>query len=116
MMGNDILTEVISVEKDIQGRLAAERELAAQVLAGAENAVMEEMTRAEQELKTSYEKSLQEANLLAGQKARQLIEASEELAEKLRKLDEETIRKILSRHIGQLLPQGALRDSEDVKS
>jgi vacuolar-type H+-ATPase subunit H len=103
-VGEDVLTEVIKAEKEVQDWLAGKREVAAQILAEAENAAMDDVLMAEKELKETYQKSLLEANLQARQKALQILDASERLTEKLRKLDEDTIRRVLSKHIRRILP------------
>lgn len=103
-MEQDILSEVIETEKAIQRCLDEERAKARKWLEVSKKEAAEEQARSEQELQAEFERTLAEAEKEAAARAAVVEKEAESVAERLRRLDDATLRGIAERRINQILP------------
>jgi vacuolar-type H+-ATPase subunit H len=110
----DILAEVIKVEKEIQARLEAEGEKARQWVEQVKREMEEKALRAEEGFRELLENRIQEARAEADRKASEILNDANSKAEKIENLSDETLKSLITRHISRVLP-GFNHDSQDVK-
>lgn len=113
-MKDDVLAKVVAVEKDIQKKLELEeikcREWLERITSETEEKVLQE----EIELKESVKESVHTAEIRADNRAAEIVRDAHEKAELLGNLSDETLKRIVLRHITKILP-GERHDSQDVK-
>lgn len=104
-MENDVLAKVISVEKEIQDCLEGERAKAREWLDEVRKETAEELIKGEELIRKALDESLKQARDEAMEKAEILRKETEEWAERLMKLSDETLREIIMRRIKMILPE-----------
>ncbi len=104
-MEDDVLTRIISVEKDIQASLASERSEAWQWLEEVRRETEGEFIKAEARIREASQKSLEKARKEATIKGENIVREAEENAARLRNLDDETLRGIIMRRLAMILPE-----------
>ncbi len=114
-MKEDILGEVIEVEKEIQKRLEVEKNKSQEWLEKVKRDAQKEILTEENSLKGSLEKAVKEAQLNAEKKASNISNDAHAKAERLENLSDEILKGIILRHITRTLP-GQEHDNQDVKS
>jgi vacuolar-type H+-ATPase subunit H len=104
-MDNGILTDIIAVEKEVRERLDAERGHAAarleQVRSDLEEKFREEEERLRHALGDALRTARNEAEHLAALLERQAAERSERLA----RIDDTTLQRIVVEHLSRLIPE-----------
>jgi len=103
-MEKDILSEVIEVEKEIQKCLEAEKATSRDWLEKVKKESGDELVREEKILKESLNKSIEAAKKEAELKAAEIVKQTEARAERLAKLNDETLVGIVGKQITRILP------------
>lgn len=103
-MEKDILSEVIEVEKEIQQCLEREKAKAREWLDAAKEEAAKELARSEEEINGAFERALADAEQEAVLGAAEIVREAETRAERLRTLDDGTLRDIVKKQIGTILP------------
>lgn len=103
-MEKDILSKVIGVEKEIQDVLDIEKRKSEEWLEGVKKEVEEEFLREEGTLKESLKKAEEDRVADARRKAAEILEDAKEHTERLAKISDETLKKIIIKHIIKILP------------
>ncbi len=103
-MERDILSQVIEAEKDIQQFLDLEKIKAREWLERVKKECEEEFIREEKNIKESLEKSTAEAAREAGVKAAGTVSRAAAAAERLGRLQTETLSRIVAKQIAGILP------------
>lgn len=104
-MENDILHTIISVEREIQERLAAEEEQASQMLDRLQNELDEAARREEERLAASLLQSVARARLSAREQGEALLQAAAAKAQRLDRLDDQTLERFIGKRLGSLVPE-----------
>jgi len=110
----DILAEVIRVEKEIQKRLEAESKKANQQVEQVRRELEEKVLRAEEGTSELLKNRIQEATAEAHKKASEILNDANSMAEKIESLSDETLKTLLRRHISRVLPEFN-HDNQNVK-
>jgi len=113
-MCKDILNRIIEVENEIRGRLEIEKRKAIEWVEKVKKDAEEEVEREEEGLKDSFNKAEADAKAEAERKAAETLESVTKWAEGLGKLNDETLKEVIMRHIIKVLP-GESNDSQNVK-
>ncbi len=113
-MGNDILREVVAVEKEIQQRIEVEKRLAYERIEQAKKEAEKEISQEEERLRRSWTTVLEEARAGAEIQAAGILEKAAAEAEFLKCLNDEILGEIIINHIIRILP-GGNDDRQDVK-
>jgi vacuolar-type H+-ATPase subunit H len=103
-MDDGILTDIITVEKEVRERLDAERERAAALLEQVRNDLEEEFRREEKSLQEALDNARVAARAEAEQKAAHLVQDAAERGERLARIDEEALRRVVVEHLAGLMP------------
>ncbi|KPJ99138.1 MAG: hypothetical protein AMK71_10185 [Nitrospira bacterium SG8_35_4] len=114
-MEDDVLGKVVETEKEIQQKLEREKLKAAQWLEKIRAEAEKEVSATEDILKKSFADELHEIKRNAEQRASEIVIEEREKAAMLEKTGDDFLRKIISRHLREILP-GEKNDYEDVKS
>jgi vacuolar-type H+-ATPase subunit H len=104
-MDNGILTDIIAVEKEVRERLDAERERAAARLEQIRNDLEENLRREEERLRQSLGDALSAARNEAEHNAALLEREAAEQSERLARIDDLTLRRIVVEHLSRLMPE-----------
>lgn len=96
--------EVLKAERDICKRLEEEKDKARKWLSEVQKQVEEETIKEQEALKESFEASMQSARAQAVIKAQAIVQDAEELAKRLRVLDDSLLTEIVRRRIAVILP------------
>lgn len=104
-MEDDVLSRVISVEKEIQVCLEAERSKARAWLEGVRKEAEEEFIRKEEGLREAFRMSAEQAKDEAMAKAGNMIKDAEAKAERLLNLSDGTLRGLIMRRLNMVLPE-----------
>jgi vacuolar-type H+-ATPase subunit H len=104
-MEDDVLVRVISVEKEIQTCLEAERTKAREWLEGVRKESEEEFAREAECIREESRKSAERAKNEAMTKAKIIIKEAGGRAERLLNLNDETLREMILRRLGMILPE-----------
>ncbi len=104
-MDKDVLGMVISVEKEIQASLEAEKVKASEWLEGIKKSSAEEFAREEALIVEDFQKSAATAMDAATAKAEAIIRDAEEEAGKLLSLSDGTLTEIIMKRISRILPE-----------
>ncbi|HET6516555.1 MAG TPA: hypothetical protein VFG09_15485 [Thermodesulfovibrionales bacterium] len=114
-MGNDdILGEVIAVEKEIQRTLDREKGKSREWLDGVRKETEEKFAREEEKIKGAFAIALEQARKEADERAAMIVRDAEANARGLDNLEDDFLKKIIEKGIRRILPDG-LHDSQDVK-
>ena len=100
-----MLSRVISVEKEIQTCLEAERAKSREWLEGVKKEAEEEFTREEEQTREAFRESAEHSRDEAAARAAKIIEGAEEKAERLTALSDETLRGIIMRRLHTIVPE-----------
>ncbi len=103
-MQKDILSEVIEVEKEIQKCLEVEKEKSRDWLEKVKKESEAELAREEKNIKESLNKSIEVAKKEAELKAAEIVKQTEARAERLAKLNDQTLVDIVGEQITRILP------------
>ena len=103
-MDNDILSEVIEAEKEIQRCLEAERARTSEWLGKVKKESEEEIARSEQEIRESLRASFESAQAEAHSKAASIVKEAETKAERVEKVENERLVSIISNRLNEILP------------
>lgn len=114
-MEDDILGKVVETEKEIQQKLKQEKLKAGQWLDKIRTAAEKEISSIEDDLKKSFADALEAIKKDVEQQASEMLKKEQEKAAMLERAGDDILRKIIFRHLGQILP-GEIYDYEDVKS
>jgi cell division septum initiation protein DivIVA len=104
-MEDDVLARVISVEKEIQARLDAERVMSREWLEVVKKAEEEEFAREEEQTREAFRKSAEHFRDEAAARAGKVVKDAEEKAERLLALSDETLRGIIMRRLHMIVPE-----------
>jgi len=104
-MENDILGQVIEVEKEIQKCLELEKTAAREWLESVKKECEEESVREGQKIKESLLRSIDSVSKDAGVKAAEVVKQAAGDVERLGKLDAAVLARIVSKQIGRILPE-----------
>jgi len=113
-MGEDILSRVIEVEREIQEALRAEEQRLREAVAMAEREAGEEISREEERLRESLAGAVHEAGEGAERRAGKIVEEAQTLAERFAGLDEGFCLEVLRVHLSTILPR-VDHDRQDVE-
>jgi hypothetical protein len=102
-MEDDVLTQVISVEKELQTRLEAEQGMAREWVEQVRREAEEDLAREEALLRESLARAAGQAGVEAEARAGLLIRKAEEQAALLLDLDEEILRRTVMQRLGMIL-------------
>lgn len=103
-MENDLLSEVVQVEKEIQKNLDLEKVKSWEWLENARKEIEEEFTRTEQQSTALLQRSTEEAKHKAGLKAAEVVQQASLKATRLETTNNEVLSQVLEKHIGRVLP------------
>ncbi len=103
-MNDDILTDIIAVEKEIRERLDAEREHAAAWLAEVRTGLEEGYRREEERLREELERALAAARSEAELESARLVAEATAQADRLTGIEDETLLQALDKHLVGLRP------------
>lgn len=103
-MEKDILSRVIEVEKEIQERLISERRKAAEWLEKVKREAEEEVLKEDENLKMTCEKMIGDAEARAEKEAAEITGDAASQAGLLSVMSDETLEKIVMKHISSILP------------
>jgi vacuolar-type H+-ATPase subunit H len=101
----DILAEIIKVEKEIQKRLEAEEEKARQWVEQVKMEMEEKVSKAEERFKELLESKVEEAKTDAHVKASEILKDVNSKAERIENLSDEILKTLVINHISRVLPE-----------
>ena len=104
-MEDDVLARVISVEKEIQACLEAERTKAAEWLENVRKEAEEEFAKEEEQIREAFRASAEKARDEAQARAGQIVKDAEEKEERLMSLSDKTLKGIIMRRLDMILPE-----------
>lgn len=104
-MEDDILTEIIKVEKEIKERIEVERRLARERIEKAKEELEKEVESEEERLKESINKVIEEAQLSAHEEAKRIIDNALMDAKRFKEISDNTLRGIVIKYIKNILPK-----------
>lgn len=113
-MKDDVLGKVLEVEKEIQKKLELEKNKCREWLEKIASETEAKVLQEEKELTESLQESVHTAKIAAEKQAAEVLREAHAKAETLGTLNDETLKRIILRHISKILP-GELDDSQDVK-
>ena len=114
-MEKHILSEIVAVEKEIQERLAAEQGKAEARLAETRMACEEELRKAEEQLRELLAAKLAVARNEALREAETCLKDASVRAERLARLDDVALRRIVRESLFRIVP-GSANDRQDVQN
>ena len=103
-MENDILSEIIAVEKDIQERLVAEERSAGTMLCSLRQDLEEKARREEERLAAARREAESAARAKAQERAAALMRQAGIRAEQWAALDDNTLERCIMGHLVRILP------------
>jgi vacuolar-type H+-ATPase subunit H len=103
-MDNNILREIIDAEKEIQQSLDQEKLKMREWLAARKKEIESESALQEQHIILSYQHALDKAVQEAAKTASELFEQSKRQGDRLAHLKNDILVKIVTNHIGKILP------------
>lgn len=104
-MERDVLDEVIEIEKEINGRLLAEKRKAVEWVDEVKKKAEEDILSEEERIKNLFEQAIKNAMLDAERKAQEIIADANEKAERLAAIDDALLIKTIRKHIVRILPK-----------
>jgi hypothetical protein len=104
-MEDDVLARVISTEKEIQARLEIERTKAREWIEGVRKESEGEFIREAKRVREATRKTEEQARNEAVTRTDIIIKEAGERAERLLNLSDETLREIIMRRLGTILPE-----------
>jgi vacuolar-type H+-ATPase subunit H len=115
-MEKDILSKVIEVEKEIQERLRDEKKKAHEWLEGVKKEIEKDISLQEEQLRDSYTRGREDAKAEAEREAARIVKDADALAERYRRMNDETLQEIVMRHLVKILPSQRTTSSPEEKS
>jgi vacuolar-type H+-ATPase subunit H len=103
-MDDDILSKVVEVEKDVQQRIGIEKNMSREWLENVKRDAEEKILREEKELKTALDEAIRKTNISSEKKAIEIIKDANTEAEKLERLGNDILKKIIMKHTFMILP------------
>lgn len=103
-MDDDILSKVVEVEKEVQQRIDIEKNMSHEWLENVKNDAEEKILREEKELKDALVEEIGKTSLNSKRKAAEIIKDAGIEAEKLERLGNDILKKIILKHIYRILP------------
>lgn len=103
-MEKDILSRVIEVEKEIQERLRAEKERSVEWLEKVKREAEEAVASDEERLKESFENAKVCSAAGADRKAAEILRKAAEEEERISAISDETLGRIIMKHLALILP------------
>jgi vacuolar-type H+-ATPase subunit H len=103
-MENDILSEIIAVERDIQERLVAEERSAGTMLCSLRQDLEEEARREEERLAAARREAESSARVEAEERAAAIMRQAGSRAEQWSGLDDRTLERCIMEHLVRILP------------
>jgi len=103
-MNNDILREIINVEKDVQQSLDQARERMRIWLEARKHELDEDLAREEKEITASFQQSREGITREAVDKAADLVQQAEQQAAHLGRLNDDRLAGIVASHFRKILP------------
>lgn len=104
MTEKDILSKVIAVEKEIQEKLMLEKERSLEWLEKVKRQAEESISKEEAGLHESFENAERNSGTDAEKKAAEMLEKANAEAERISGISDETLGRILMRHVAFILP------------
>jgi hypothetical protein len=103
-MENNILRDIIDVEKEIQQSLEREKVKAREWLDARKKEIESDSALQEQNIRQSYQQARDKAEQEASQIASELFELSRRQTDRLAHLENDILSKIVTNHISKILP------------
>ncbi|MCK5506578.1 MAG: hypothetical protein KAJ10_15550 [Thermodesulfovibrionia bacterium] len=103
-MDDDILSKVVEVEKEVQQRIGIEKNMSREWLENVKRDAEEKILREEKALKTALDEAISKTNINSGKKAIEIIKDANTEAEKLERLGNDILKKIIMKHTFMILP------------
>jgi vacuolar-type H+-ATPase subunit H len=105
-MDNNILREIIDVEKEIQQSIEQAKEMARVWLETRKKEMDERLANEEKEIVGSFHQSREKLEREAVIGAEDLVKRAEQEADQIIQLNNETLARIVAKHIHMILPGG----------
>ena len=103
-MENDLLDKIIAAEKEIKECLDDEKAKAREWLENVRKEAEEDFSREKARTTESFSETVETAKKEAEHKAALSLRAAEEQAERTEKVDDDTLRRAIMRHLHRILP------------
>jgi vacuolar-type H+-ATPase subunit H len=113
-MDENILGRVVQVESEIQKQLEIEKKKSLERVQKARDEAEAGFLEEENRMRDELNKTLENARIITEEKTEKVLNDTRTQADTLTKIGDETLKKILRRHIFRILP-GKYHDSKDVK-
>lgn len=114
-MSDDVLGDIIEVEREISGQISSEKKKAGEWLEKVRAEAAEKVLAAENDLKASFDREAGLAKREAEEKAGLIIHEAAVRAGYLHDLNDETLKRVVIKHLRRILP-GERHDRPDVKN
>jgi hypothetical protein len=101
-MDDDILSKVVEVEKEVQ--LGIEKDISHEWLENVKRDAEEKILREEKELKIALNEAIKKTNINSEKEAVEIIKNADKEADKLERLGNDILKKIILKHIYRILP------------
>lgn len=103
-MERDILSKVINIEKEIQEKVDTEKKKSLGWIETVRREIEVEVMREEEILKESFKRAEENAMDDARKEASEIIKNATEESKRLAKIIDETLKKVIMKHIIRILP------------
>jgi len=103
-MENDLLDKIIAAEKEIKECLDAEKAKAREWLENVRKEAEEDFSREKARTTESFSETVETAKKEAEHKAALIVRTAEKQAERTEKVDDDTLRRAIMRHLHRILP------------
>lgn len=103
-MDDDILSKVVEVEKEVQQRIGIEKDISHEWLENVKRDAEEKILREEKELKIALNEAIKKTNINSEKEAVEIIKNADKEADKLERLGNDILKKIILKHIYRILP------------
>ncbi len=103
-MENNILREIVEVEKEIQQSIDRAKASASEWLDSCKKEIEEELARKEKEVLASFEQARSDTMRNAANRASDLVAETEKQADRMKHLKNETLSDIVMNHLHKILP------------
>jgi len=105
-MTNDILREIICVEKELQQSLEQAKEMTRAWLETRRQEIDERRAREEKEMLASFQQAREQLAREAAGRADALVKGAEQQADRIVRLENDTLARMVAEHIHTILPGG----------
>jgi vacuolar-type H+-ATPase subunit H len=103
-MENNTLREIIGVEKEIQQSIEQSKEVARAWLETRKKEIDERLAKEEKELVASFQKAREKLEREAASRADALVKRAEQQANRIVRLENDAVARIVADHIHKILP------------